>query len=131
MMSPPRPPSPPSGPPIGTLCSRRNDVHPDPPVPASTLTTTRSTNISVSLVRRVPPCKHVGKEPTISNDVVIVDEIADAVEHRRHRVGRRARIERAVQMRVKLALLTARGTGRHDAELARFEVERRTRQHLA
>src|SRR5215216_1759567 len=46
MTSPPRPPSPPSGPPMGTNFSRRNELAPDPPVPASTFTTTRSMNIS-------------------------------------------------------------------------------------
>src|SRR4051812_6167021 len=49
MMSPPLPPSPPSGPPMGTRCSRLNDVHPDPPVPASTRTVTRSTNIQPTI----------------------------------------------------------------------------------
>src|SRR5688572_22838696 len=46
MTSPPRPPSPPSGPPIGANFSRRNEVAPDPPVPALTLTMTRSMNTS-------------------------------------------------------------------------------------
>src|SRR5438874_12956349 len=42
---PPRPPSPPLGPPRGTNFSRRNARQPAPPWPASTCTSTSSTNI--------------------------------------------------------------------------------------
>ena len=55
MTSPPRPPSPPSGPPMGTNFSRRNELAPDPPVPASTRTTTRSMN-TVSRTSCVVTC---------------------------------------------------------------------------
>ena len=44
--SPPRPPSPPSGPPLGTRDSRRNDIEPSPPRPASTSIRARSASIS-------------------------------------------------------------------------------------
>src|SRR5215510_10547737 len=52
-MDPPRPPSPPSGPPFGTNFSRRKELAPEPPVPATTCTTARSMNTSSS----VPPAE--------------------------------------------------------------------------
>src|ERR1700736_858320 len=51
MTLPPRPPSPPSGPPIGVRHSLRKLVHPEPPVPPSTLITTRSMNTYCSGVQ--------------------------------------------------------------------------------
>src|SRR5687768_8203558 len=105
MMSPPLPPSPPSGPPIGTLCSRLNEVQPDPPVPASTFTITRSTNIrNLPLHGRVSARKNMGQKSAVSREIFSVDQVADCIERPAHFLRRGAAVERAVQMGVKLPL---------------------------
>src|SRR5919199_2421546 len=102
MTSPPRPPSPPSGPPIGANFSRRNELAPEPPVPASTLITTRSTNIASPVPDACP------EEPVARGGV--------AGHHRRRHVQRaldlgvaRARVYGAVQVRVQLPVLSLHG----------------------
>src|SRR5688572_9805943 len=114
MMSPPRPPSPPSGPPIGTNFSRRNDVAPEPPVPAFTFTTTRSMNIGCSL--------HACPQHAMACRVVRRHEHADGAECFRDRCLRRTGVQRAMQVGVQLSLLARRGAGGDDAEFAAREV---------
>src|SRR6266542_3729565 len=115
--SPPPPPSPPSGPPIGTRYSRLNDVHPEPPVPASTWTTTRSMNIVGSA--------HACEKQLVRSEPVGWKMISQAVERALDFFPRRTRVECAVQMRVKLTLLRRGGACSHDAQLASLEVETR------
>src|SRR5687767_5414535 len=98
-MSPPRPPSPPSGPPIGTRCSRLNEVQPDPPVPASTFTITRSTNIgNLRLHGRVSASKNMGKKAAVSGEVVCIHQVVDGIERSAHFVRGRTAVERTVQV---------------------------------
>src|ERR1043166_94295 len=54
-MLPPRPPSPPSGPPLGTYLKRAKEQAPEPPVPATTRTITRSTKLTAPPGPRVVP----------------------------------------------------------------------------
>src|SRR6266540_2674111 len=96
--SPPRPPSPPSGPPIGTRYSRRNDVHPDPPVPASTRTTARSMNIAGSA--------NALEKQLVRRELTGGKQVGKTVERAFHFFPRGAGVESAVQMGMKLALLT-------------------------
>src|SRR3954451_14562224 len=115
-MSPPRPPSPPSGPPIGTNFSRRNEVIPDPPSPAFTCTTTRSMNIPLFPLDPRPqqtPClRPIGAE-----------QVGKRVNGRRDDRWRDAHVQRATQMRVKLARLILGRTRCNDAELTPLQIE--------
>src|SRR3954469_18117400 len=101
MMSPPRPPSPPSGPPMGTNFSRRNETMPDPPSPAFTLTTTRSMNMwSFASYARPQQLDRA--------DAFRSDQILQRGNRRADDVRMHAHVQRAVQMRVQLAVLIRR-----------------------
>src|SRR5688572_9147969 len=123
MMSPPRPPSPPSGPPIGTNFSRRNDEAPDPPVPAFTLTTTRSMNIGRSL--------DPGPQHPVPGRVVRRHEHADRTEGVGDRGLRGAGVQCTMQVGVQLPVLSRCRTGGNDAELPARQIEAGTRQDLS
>src|SRR5687767_9481309 len=129
MTSPPRPPSPPSGPPIGTNFSRRNELAPEPPVPASTRTMTRSMNM---LTRRSPSSPDYSCEQlVIALRIVGTEEVGDGIDARANFGGRRSGVQRTVQMRVQLPVLSRQGACAHDAQLPSLQIERGSREHLA
>src|SRR5688572_28962069 len=132
MMSPPRPPSPPSGPPMGTRNSRRNEVHPDPPVPASILTITRSTNID-GLRRwwRMPLGDHPCEQRLIAVELLRPDHHLERSESSDHFGHRRSAVQSPVQMRMKLSLLPGCRTRCDDAQLAGAQIKPRTGEHFA
>src|SRR5438093_7894230 len=120
MTSPPRPPSPPSGPPMGTNFSRRNELAPDPPVPASTRTTTRSMNMYVRCMARLAGrsvCPHALPESLGTLHVVRRQHVAKLHQQRVELQRRRSGVERTVQVRVQLSVLPQGGAGGHDAQL--------------
>ena len=54
----------------------------------------------------MPPRENVGEQRAISREIVLVDEIRDRIEGRCNFLASRAAVQRSVQMRMKLALLT-------------------------
>src|SRR5215204_2694768 len=124
MMSPPRPPSPPSGPPMGTNFSRRNEVAPEPPVPASTRTTTRSMN-TVSELRARSWGRHSREQLVIAPSVVGSQQIGDGVDGVLHLRTGRAGVKGAVEVRVELTVLSRKRARSDDAQLAAAQIERR------
>src|SRR5215218_11262923 len=99
MMSPPRPPSPPSGPPMGTNFSRRNELAPDPPVPASTRTTTRSMN-TINEPHARSLAQHSREQLVIAAPVIGTEQVRDGVDGAHYFFGRRARMQRSVEVRM-------------------------------
>src|SRR5215218_3007525 len=116
MMSPPRPPSPPSGPPMGTNFSRRNELAPDPPVPASTRTTTRSMN-TISEPHARSLSQDSREQLMVPARVVGTEQVGDDVDGVQHFFRRGAGMTRPVQMRVQLTVLPRHRARAHDAEL--------------
>src|SRR5689334_15063079 len=94
MTLPPRPPSPPSGPPIGVRHSLRNEVQPEPPVPPSTLITTRSMNKGRGKgeagrgERRAGDSSSFGgdllQQLTVAGQIVARGEVGEGIEDGRH-----------------------------------------------
>src|SRR5687767_10789458 len=108
MTCPPRPPSPPDGPPCATYFSRRNASDPEPPVPAVTSITARSTNIAASLLTSgglAAPAALAHAPPALARVLARRGraQLGGVRERRLDLRGGRPRVQRAAQVRVELA----------------------------